>query len=119
MSAAVGTSDHQIMGGGSSKTKPAPAASAPQATTTATKKAAGPDRATEHAAAVELHAEFGPVSICVASTMAHLERAFDSVSLLEEIDEKGFYKTYDYFYLPIDFANKVNMGYRSGCKRYT
>jgi len=31
--------------------------------------------------------------------------------VLEEIDARGFYKTYNYFYLPCDFGNKVSLGY--------
>merc|ERR1712194_825409 len=31
--------------------------------------------------------------------------------VLEEIDARGFYKSYNYFYLPCDFGNKVSLGY--------
>ncbi|CAD7956515.1 unnamed protein product [Amoebophrya sp. A25] len=41
----------------------------------------------------------------------NIPNRYTTEDVLQEIDGRGFYKNYNYFYLPIDFGNKVNMGY--------
>lgn len=37
----------------------------------------------------------------------NIPNRYTTEDVLAEIDNRGFYKSYNYFYLPIDFANKV------------
>eukprot|EP00397_Hematodinium_sp_SG-2012_P007999 GEMP01008050.1.p1 GENE.GEMP01008050.1~~GEMP01008050.1.p1 ORF type:complete len:403 (+),score=63.86 GEMP01008050.1:33-1241(+) len=53
--------------------------------------------------------EFGPSVTTIM--VRNIPNRYTPEELLAEVESRNFARTFNYFYLPMDFANKVNMGY--------